>query len=167
VEITEVRVKLVDHSGERLRGFCTITFENAFVVRDVKIIEGPRGLFVAMPSRKVQDRCVHCRGKNHLRASYCNDCGKPLSSGDRNGAAQSRLHTDVAHPINQRCRKLIEERVIHEYEAERGRSERPGYRPPNVDDDDLYIDENGAGPKPAPAPRPLRADEEDEAEAGG
>lgn len=175
MEITEVRVKLVDHPGERLRGFCTITFANAFVVRDVKIIEGPRGLFVAMPSRKVHDRCPHCGGKNHLRASYCNDCGKSLPHTQRvanDGQPPARLHTDVAHPINQRCRALIESRVIEEYEAERKRAERPDYRPPNIDDDDDYFDEERAVPArspttpPAPPARRRMPDEEGEAEAG-
>ena len=41
VEITEVRIKLMDEPGERLKAFCSITFDNCFVVRDLKIIEGP------------------------------------------------------------------------------------------------------------------------------
>ena len=52
MRVTEVRVKLNMHSQDRLRGFCSITLDGCFVVRDIKIIEGPGGLFVAMPSRK-------------------------------------------------------------------------------------------------------------------
>ena len=55
MEITEVRVKLMDEPGERLQAFCSITFDDAFVVRDLKIIEGAKGVFVAMPSRKRPD----------------------------------------------------------------------------------------------------------------
>ena len=40
MQITEVRIKLMERSEDRLRGFCSITFDNAFVVRDLKIIEG-------------------------------------------------------------------------------------------------------------------------------
>jgi len=56
VEITEVRIKLMeDNSGsnERLQAFCSITFDDMFVIRDLKIIEGAKGFFVAMPSRKL------------------------------------------------------------------------------------------------------------------
>jgi stage V sporulation protein G len=53
MEITDVRVFPVDE--DRLKGYATITFDSCFVVRDVKIIEGPKGLFVAMPSKKRKD----------------------------------------------------------------------------------------------------------------
>ena len=61
MEITEVRVKLMDEPGERLKAFCSITFDDCFVVRDLKIIEGTSGPFVAMPSRKLTAHCPNCR----------------------------------------------------------------------------------------------------------
>ncbi len=66
--ITEVRIKLCEENNERLLAFCSVTFDNAFVVRDLKIIEGTKGVFVAMPSRKLTDRCGKCGCKNLLRA---------------------------------------------------------------------------------------------------
>ena len=45
MEITEVRIKLMDDNDDRLQAFCSITFDGEFVVRDLKIIEGQRGLF--------------------------------------------------------------------------------------------------------------------------
>ena len=51
--ITEVRIKLCEENNERLLAFCSVTFDNSFVVRDLKIIEGTKGMFVAMPSRKL------------------------------------------------------------------------------------------------------------------
>ena len=53
MDITEIRVTL--RNEERLRGFANVTFDNAFVVRGMKIIEGGNGFFVAMPSRKRPD----------------------------------------------------------------------------------------------------------------
>jgi stage V sporulation protein G len=53
VEITEIRVTLRDE--EKLRGFANVTFDNAFVVRGMKIIQGSSGYFVSMPSRKRPD----------------------------------------------------------------------------------------------------------------
>ena len=57
MEISEVRVKLVSNKDDRLKAFCSITMDNEFVVRDIKVIEGVGGLFVAMPSRKMILRC--------------------------------------------------------------------------------------------------------------
>ncbi len=53
MEITDVRVYPVEE--EKLKGYATITFDSCFVVRDVKIISGPKGLFVAMPSKRRKD----------------------------------------------------------------------------------------------------------------
>ena len=50
MEITEIRV--TSRGEERLKGFANVTFDNAFVVRGMKIIQGNDGYFVAMPSRK-------------------------------------------------------------------------------------------------------------------
>jgi stage V sporulation protein G len=55
MEITEVRVFPVTHRDERLMAFATIILDNSFVVRDLRIIRGNTGLFVAMPSRKRSD----------------------------------------------------------------------------------------------------------------
>ena len=68
MEISEVRIKLMDDPHERLQAFCSITFDSCFVIRDLKIIQGAKGSFVAMPSRKLTDRCPRCHYKNHLRA---------------------------------------------------------------------------------------------------
>ena len=57
LEITEVRVKLRDEA--RLKGFANVTFDNAFVVRGMKIIQGNEGYFVAMPSRRRPDGTHH------------------------------------------------------------------------------------------------------------
>ena len=75
MEITEVRIKLMEKSDDRLQAFCSITFDNCFVVRDLKIIDGTSGPFVAMPSRKLTSHCHQCGSKNHLKAGYCNQCG--------------------------------------------------------------------------------------------
>ncbi len=50
MDITEIRIKLRDE--EKLRGFANVTFDDAFVVRGMKIIKGSNGYFISMPSRK-------------------------------------------------------------------------------------------------------------------
>ena len=53
MEVTEVRIFPVQE--ERLKAYVAITFDNCFVVRDLKVISGNNGLFVAMPSKKRKD----------------------------------------------------------------------------------------------------------------
>jgi stage V sporulation protein G len=129
VEITEVRIKLVQDNNERLQAFCSVTFDDAFVVRDLKIIEGTKGSFVAMPSRKLTDRCPQCGSKNHLRARFCNQCGAKLNEDRavRDADGRAKLHADIAHPINSACREVIQNAVIRAYNEEKERSKQPGY----------------------------------------
>jgi stage V sporulation protein G len=119
MKVTNVSVKLSPQGGDRLKAFCTMTLDGEFVVRDLKIIEGTNGLFVAMPSRKLTDHCPKCGGKNHLRAKFCNDCGgrmpeKRISDED----VQGKLHADIAHPINSECRARLQDVILDAYRAE-------------------------------------------------
>jgi len=130
MEITEVRIKLMEDSEDRLRAFCSITLDQCFVIRDLKIIEGSNGPFVAMPSRKMSARCGRCGSKNHMRSHYCNQCGTRLRGmqdlRDVEGGA-NKLYADIAHPINQPCRDMIQQAVIREYTLELDRAKQPGY----------------------------------------
>lgn len=54
MEITDVRVRNVEKPG-KLKGVASITFDDEFVIHDIKIIEGDKGLFIAMPSKKSLD----------------------------------------------------------------------------------------------------------------
>ncbi len=131
VQITEVRIKLMEDGGERLQAFCSITFDDCFVIRDLKIIGGANGPFVAMPSRKLTGHCQQCGCKNHLRAAYCNQCGARVSHQEptgRDDEGRAKLYADIAHPINSQCREMIQERVIQEFYQEQERAKQPGYK---------------------------------------
>ena len=80
MEITDVSVFRVE--GERLKGYATVIFDNAFIVRDLKIIFGNNGLFVAMPNKKTKDG----------------------------------TYRDIAHPLNQEMRDLLEKKIIEKYQ---------------------------------------------------
>ena len=151
MQLTEVRVNLCGggQSAGRLKAFCSLTFDDTFVVRDVKLIEGPDGLFLAMPSRKLCDHCPRCGEKNHLRARFCNSCGGLLNeqrfvhqttTGHGPGPGRLKLHADIAHPINATCRAAIEHEVVDAYQHELERSKLPGYVPPNLDHEDIEFD---------------------------
>jgi stage V sporulation protein G len=129
VVITEVRIKLVEENNERLMAFCSITLDNAFVIRDLKIIEGTKGLFVAMPSRKLTDRCHRCGCKNHLRSRFCNSCGSHLDENraPRDHDGRAKLHADIAHPINSMCREIMQQAIIKSFHEEKDRAKQPGY----------------------------------------
>jgi len=143
VDITEVRIKLMEEPGERLKAFCSITFDDSFVVRDLKIIEGASGPFVAMPSRKLTAHCPGCRSKNHLRAAFCNQCGMRLKEVHtiRDDEGRTKLYADIAHPINSACREMIQGRVIASFEEEKGRAKMPGYVPSYDDFDEETVAE--------------------------
>jgi stage V sporulation protein G len=140
MEITEVRIKLTEDSDDRLQAFCSITFDDCFVVRDLKIIEGTNGPFVAMPSRKLTSHCTRCGCKNHLRACFCNQCGGKLNPdrAARDHEGRAKLYADIAHPVNSKCRELIQAHVIAAYQRELKLSEEPGYVSKY---DDAYEDE--------------------------
>lgn len=129
MEITEVRVKLMDDPSERLQAFCSITFDDCFVIRDLKIIGGSNGPFVAMPSRKLTAHCHHCGSKNHLRAAHCNQCGGRLKEdrAARDDDGRAKLYADIAHPINSACREMIQHKVIEAFLKEQEVAKLPGY----------------------------------------
>lgn len=129
LNITEIRIKLVPGQRDKLRGFASVTVESALVIRDIKIIEGNDRLFVAMPSRKLCDRCERCGAKNYVRARYCNDCGGRLAS-DRVGLderGRPRLYSDIAHPIHQPARDQIQSAILAAYAEEVEYSMQEGY----------------------------------------
>ena len=55
MKVTEVRVKKIDSQNGKLKGWASVTFDEAFVIHNLKIIEGQKGIFVAMPNRKTKD----------------------------------------------------------------------------------------------------------------
>jgi stage V sporulation protein G len=141
MQISEIRINLCGTHGGRLKAFCSLTFDNTFVIRDVKLIEGNDGLFLAMPSRKLCDRCRRCSEKNHLKARFCNNCGGRLDENrhshhhNGNGVSRLKLHADIAHPINADCRLELERQVMMAYHDELEKSKLPGYVAPRLDGD--------------------------------
>ncbi len=124
MEITEVRIFAKASDDKKLRAFATITFDDCFVVRNIKIIEGTKGLFVAMPSRKIKEACPKCGFKNPARSRYCSQCAVamppsvPHVESDDKNQRQSE-HRDIAHPITAECREKIQKKVLDAYKLEK------------------------------------------------
>ncbi len=120
-EISEVRIRLVDQkqSDESLQAFVNITIDRALVIKDLKIILKSGKQFVAMPSRKIMDKCDGCGTKNHVRAHFCNDCGVPLADNRarKDTSGRSFLFTDTVHPIHAECRENFTFIILSAYQA--------------------------------------------------
>ncbi|MGI5891148.1 MAG: septation regulator SpoVG [Bacillota bacterium] len=81
MDITDVRVRKLLAEG-KMKAIASVTIDNAFVIHDVKVVDGQSGLFVAMPSRKTA-----------------------------NGEFR-----DIAHPISQEARNIIQNKVLEKYQ---------------------------------------------------
>ncbi len=79
MEITEIKVFPAKEG--KLKAYATMVFDNCFIVRDLKVIQSDKGMFVSMPSRRKKDGSFK----------------------------------DIVHPLNSETRKMIEERIIEEY----------------------------------------------------
>lgn len=138
MRITEIRIKLMaplEDRRDKLKAFCSVTLDDEIVIRDLKIIEGNKGLFVAMPSRKLMGRCHGCGCKNSLRARFCNECGRVLGKRGPQARIDSRkLYADVAHPINAETRGRLQESILAGYHEEIQASRQKGYVAPRFDD---------------------------------
>jgi len=119
MDITEVRISLRDGDGKRLKAYATVTFDNSFVVRNIKVIEGNNGLFVAMPARKLKQFCPRCGKKVDVGGKYCAYCGVqlPLVPHDPSKDKQG-THQDLAHPINQEFRDFLQSKVLDAFYKE-------------------------------------------------
>ena len=133
MQITEIRIKLLENtsSRQRLCAFCSIILDDAFVVRDIKILSGNQGYFIAMPSRKLAFHGPHCRQKNSIGANFCSHCGGRIAQSDPYRdlltTCPNKAFVDVAHPINAASRDRVHHAIIEAYEAELERSRRPNY----------------------------------------
>lgn len=72
MKITDVRVRLVKKDDSKLKAVASVTFDECFVVHDIKIVEGNEGFFIAMPSRKTADgeykgHCSSYKDRNKRR----------------------------------------------------------------------------------------------------
>ena len=129
MEITEVRIFPKEGVNNKLRAYATITIDNAFVVRNIKIIEGKAGLFIAMPSRKIKDSCPKCNHKNVVHSKFCNECGNRLPVSDSSVSSipgemldlRQSEHKDIAHPITVQAREYIQKKILDAYQAEKAK----------------------------------------------
>ena len=131
IEVSEVRIKLASDPDEKLLAYCSVTLNNAVVIKDLKIIQGETAPFVAMPSRKITDKCGRCNSKNHLRAKFCNDCGTKLkpNRGEVDARGRAKLHFDLVHPICAEVREYVHQKIVEAYHTEASQKSASGRSP--------------------------------------
>lgn len=131
MEITEVRIFLKEGQDKKLKAYTTVTFDNAFVVRNIKVIQGASSLFIAMPSRKLKVSCPKCGFKNEVGSKFCNQCGVvlPVLAEDTEPRDAKTEHRDIAHPITQEFREYLQSKILDAYkkEMERGGGKSSSY----------------------------------------
>ena len=93
MQITDVRIRKVEKEG-KMKAVVSITIDDEFVVHDIKVIEGEKGLFIAMPSRKA--------GDGDFR-----DIAHPI-----NGEMRAMLQNAVLERYEQALRELPDEETI-------------------------------------------------------
>ena len=120
MEITEIRVFQKEGQDKKLKAYATVTFDNSFVVRNIKVIQGSSGLFIAMPSRKMKRLCQKCHFKNEIGSKFCSHCGAAIKSENQNAELSDAKaeHRDIAHPITQQFREYLQTKILEAYEKE-------------------------------------------------
>ncbi|MDD3374569.1 MAG: septation protein SpoVG family protein [Candidatus Omnitrophica bacterium] len=132
MEITEIRVFLKDGQDKKLKAYTTVTFDDCFVVRNIKVIQSTNGLFIAMPSRKVRLSCPKCHFRNEIGSKFCNHCGAGLSVKNVSAATpedSKAEHRDIAHPVTKEFRDQLQKKVLEAYEKEVGSSSAKEKKP--------------------------------------
>ena len=127
MEITEIRVFLKEGQDKKLKAYTTVTFDNVFVIRNIKVIQGAGGLFIAMPSRKMKSPCPKCGFKNEVGSKFCNHCGaalpamvdQPVSPTEMDSKSE---HRDIAHPVTQQFREYLQSKILDAYRKEADQS---------------------------------------------
>ena len=143
MEITEVRIKLTADSDDRLQGFCSITFDDCFVVRDLKIIEGDKRPVRRHAQPETDLALWKVRQQESSPCVLLQPMRRQTPAGTcrpRSGGVEQNCMPTLAHPINSTCREMIQGHVIAEYQAELELAKEPGYRSRYEDDyDDDFI----------------------------
>ena len=126
------RFTLARPSHERLLGFTSFVIDGSFVVHGVKLVKGSAGPVVAMPSVRTTMPCPACGEPAECVVRYCPWCGSPQEVPRPGLAVDSRgrsaLYRDVAHPLNEPCRRLIHEAVVAAYGEAVRRQEAAGHQ---------------------------------------
>ena len=85
-------------------------------------------------------QCPKCRHENPKDTRFCNGCGQALQDNraKKDFKGRTKLHADIAHPINAVCRQRLQKSVVEAFKNEVRLSSQPGYQPVEMDVDEDY-----------------------------
>ncbi len=141
LNITRVEIRLHPRTAAPLGilAYATIELGDCFVIHDMKIIRGKKGVFLCMPSRRVSDYCPSCQKKVGLEDHFCAACGLQLKlllnycpdcdrktnetvCAECGQLTQTRdFFKDICHPVSRECRDDMERQVLEAFRLEETR----------------------------------------------
>ena len=110
MEISKIEVRIVDGKSLRLKAFAAIEFDNVLRITNLRIIEGPKRMFIAMPSRENSKRCKDCGKKISHRDLFCSGCGKEQAV-----SLPSVKYKDMVYFVQKDFAVKNEEKILDEY----------------------------------------------------
>ena len=117
MEITHVEIVLPWSAPPNFLAYCSVELDGCLVVHGLRLIGGGAGRFVAMPSKKMTDRCPGCAAQNAFDARYCDQCGRERPDRPAEGdGPKGKGYRDIAHPITSAFREQLNAAVCKAYE---------------------------------------------------
>lgn len=123
MQVTKVDVRLAAELVEHIRAgrslaerlgiiaYCNITFDQSFIVRDVRVIGDADSIKISMPSRKLSVNFA-CGHKNDFDNEFCGKCGQARAIAADLMLAGMRCYFDVCHPIESHLRRHLNDMTI-------------------------------------------------------
>jgi DNA-binding cell septation regulator SpoVG len=121
MDITEVNLKLAQPQPplDGLVAYVNLVLDNTLAIKDVRLIRIRQRYIVCMPSKDKTDRCPNCDAKNSLFHRFCHSCGDERQRSNSPSPLDSG-RIDQVHPINSSFRNILVDRIVQEYQKERG-----------------------------------------------
>ncbi|AKG75146.1 septation regulator SpoVG [Salinicoccus halodurans] len=116
MKITDVRLRKVNNQDNRMKALVSITFDDAFVIHDLRVIEGNNGLFVAMPSKRTPDgefrdiaHPIHSDMRQHVQEEVMRVYEESESEADGSGDSAPDTAESIVDPTKEKVDREEEE----------------------------------------------------------
>ena len=114
MKVTSVTIhpaKNENKARTRLLAYAEVIFDNALIVKGIRLIKGTNKIFVAMPNKENNRTCEKCKTKISFRHSFCPKCGEVVSA-----ILTAVQYKDIIYPINKEFADEVEAAIITAYQ---------------------------------------------------